>query len=197
MIDAPYELVIVALLPLTAVLLVTQANPYYALIIRGILGAVAALVYALFGAADVALTEALVGTMLSITLYVVAVRSSLSLRVGIVDGVGCPPGAEGIYHPKPPPDLEPLVPDLKRVLKQHYMRLELVGYTTPEALEAALSAKEIHAMYQPDAVARNASTSGLVVRTPHLYEMLQRALPAEIKIHSAETTAPATVKVTS
>ncbi|MEO0408107.1 MAG: hydrogenase subunit MbhD domain-containing protein [Cyanobacteria bacterium P01_A01_bin.135] len=198
MIDAPYELVIVALLPLTAILLVTQVNPYYALIIRGILGAVAALVYALLGAADVALTEALVGTMLSITLYVVAVRSSLSLRVGIVDGLGCPPGAEGIYHPEPPPTLEPLLPDLKQVLKQHHMRLELVGYMTAEAMEAAIAAKEIHAVYQPpQASDRAAGETGLAVRTPQLYNMLQSELPAQIKLYSAETTAPASLEVTS
>ena len=75
---------IVALLPLSAGMVVLQVNPYHALVIRGILGAVAALVYALMGAADVALTEALVGTMLAITLYAVAVRSSLLMRLGIV-----------------------------------------------------------------------------------------------------------------
>lgn len=67
---------IVALLPLTALLLVLQTNPYRALIMRGVLGAIAALTYALFGAADVALTEALVGTLLSMTLYAIAIRSS-------------------------------------------------------------------------------------------------------------------------
>jgi putative multicomponent Na+:H+ antiporter subunit B len=33
-----YIYVIVALLPLSALMLVTQANPYHALVIRGILG---------------------------------------------------------------------------------------------------------------------------------------------------------------
>lgn len=75
---------IVALLPLAAGMVVLQVNPYHALVIRGILGAIAALVYALLGAADVALTEALVGTMLAITLYAVAVRSSLLMRLGIL-----------------------------------------------------------------------------------------------------------------
>jgi uncharacterized MnhB-related membrane protein len=59
-----YVYIIVALLPLAASMVVLQVNPYHALVIRGILGAVAALVYAVLGAADVALTEALVGTML-------------------------------------------------------------------------------------------------------------------------------------
>ncbi|PSB13086.1 hypothetical protein C7B76_21020, partial [filamentous cyanobacterium CCP2] len=72
-----YIVAIVALLPLCALILTFQVNPYHALILRGILGAVAALVYAVLGGADVALTEALVGTMLAITLYAVAGRSSL------------------------------------------------------------------------------------------------------------------------
>ena len=71
-----YIVAITALLPLVAGLLVLQRNPYQALIIRGMLGAIAALIYALYGAADVALTEALVGAMLSTTLYAIAIRSS-------------------------------------------------------------------------------------------------------------------------
>lgn len=80
--DLPLLLPITALLPLTALLLVGQSNPYQSLVLRGILGAVAALIYALLGAADVALTEALVGTLLSTTLYAVALRSSMVLRLG-------------------------------------------------------------------------------------------------------------------
>ena len=79
-----YIYIIIALLPLSACKLLFQTNPYNALIIRGILGAVAALVYVVLGAADVALTEALVGTMLSITLFAVAVRSSLIMRLGVL-----------------------------------------------------------------------------------------------------------------
>jgi putative multicomponent Na+:H+ antiporter subunit B len=70
-----------ALLPLIAILLVVQSNPYQTLVLRGLLGAVSALIYALLGAADVALTEALVGTLLSTTLYAVALRSSMALRL--------------------------------------------------------------------------------------------------------------------
>ena len=72
---------ITALLPLTALLLVSQENPYQTLVLRGILGSVATLIYALLGAPDVALTEALVGTLLSTTLYAVALRSSMALRL--------------------------------------------------------------------------------------------------------------------
>lgn len=72
---------ITALFPLTAILLVTQKNPYQTLVLRGILGSVATLLYALLGAPDVALTEALVGTLLSTTLYAVALRSAMALRL--------------------------------------------------------------------------------------------------------------------
>ena len=74
-----YIYMITALLPLAAAMLVFQVSPYHALVIRGVLGAIAALVYTVLGAPDVALTEALVGTLLAITLYAVAVRSSMGL----------------------------------------------------------------------------------------------------------------------
>ncbi|MGF1482323.1 MAG: DUF4040 domain-containing protein [Cyanophyceae cyanobacterium] len=129
-----YIYVIVALLPLAALILVFQVNPYHALVIRAILGAVAALVYAVLGAADVALTEALVGTMLAITLYVVAVRSSLVMRLGILSG-----GAEAGC-------LAELIACLRKITSRHHLRLELVKYSNPKALEQALLAKEVHAI---------------------------------------------------
>ncbi len=79
--DLDLLLPITALLPLTAVLLVSQSNPYQTLVLRGILGSVSTLLYALLGAPDVAITEALVGTLLSTTLYAVALRSSMALRL--------------------------------------------------------------------------------------------------------------------
>jgi putative multicomponent Na+:H+ antiporter subunit B len=110
--DLPLLLPITALLPLTAILLVVQASPYQTLVLRGILGAVAALVYALLGAADVALTEALVGTLLSTTLYAVALRSSMVLRLGCADPVAVPSG---------------LRTQLSRWLETANLRLELVA----------------------------------------------------------------------
>jgi len=101
---------ITALLPLTAVLLVGQSNPYQTLVMRGILGSVATLLYALLGAPDVALTEAMVGTLLSTTLYAVALRSSMVLRLA------------------PPPHGERLAPEretaLRAWLDQVHLRLE-------------------------------------------------------------------------
>ena len=129
-----YIYIIVALLPLAALMVVFQVNPYHALIIRAILGAVAALVYAVLGAADVALTEALVGTMLAITLYVVAVRSSLVMRLGILQNSQT---EEEIYW-------QELIKNLRKVINQHHLRLELVEYPDTKTLNQALVAKEVH-----------------------------------------------------
>lgn len=128
---------IVALLPLAAIMLTVQVNPYNALVIRGILGAVAALVYAVLGAADVALTEAMVGTMLSITLYAVAVRSSLVMRLGVLtDGVDAEPAIAESFSP--------LLEKLRAVARKYHLRLELVAYADRPSLEQALLEKEVH-----------------------------------------------------
>jgi putative multicomponent Na+:H+ antiporter subunit B len=175
-----YVVAIAALLPLTALMLVLQVNPYNALVIRGILGAVAALVYALFGAADVALTEALVGTMLSITLYAVAVRSSMSMRLGVV---APGPDPEDGHQEFPYPD-EPLLSALRTMLKAHHMRLERVAYPGLPALRAALQNKEIHAICismdaQGTSLLPVDSTEPYHIQTRlwRLYELLQSEIP--------------------
>lgn len=148
-----YMLVIIALLPLSACMLIFQVNPYHALVIRGILGAVAALVYAVLGAADVALTEALVGTMLAITLYAVAVRSSLTMRLGVLEdgavkaednslGEG---KAVSVAAPQERRHFGQLMDDLRAIFSKHHMRIELVPYTDKQALHRALMEKEVHA----------------------------------------------------
>ena len=90
-----FEILLVALLPVTALITVLQQRPYYALISRGIMGVVAVMIYAAFGAADVALTEALVGTLLTVVLFAIAVRTSLAVRVGVLKTEGEP----GAGHP--------------------------------------------------------------------------------------------------
>jgi putative multicomponent Na+:H+ antiporter subunit B len=140
-----YIYIIIALLPLTACMLVFQVNPYHALVIRGILGAVAALVYAVLGAADVALTEALVGTMLAITLYVVAVRSSLVMRLGILKD-GTSEGSESLQDDgKAGCDFEELIDNLRTTISKYHLRLELVTYPDRQALNQGLIEKKIHA----------------------------------------------------
>ena len=129
-----YIYVVVALLPLTALMLVLQSNPYQALVVRAILGAVAALVYATLGGADVALTEALVGTMLATTLYIIAVRSSLVMRLGVVNYQNI----EQDNH------FDEFILNIKRAINPYHLRLEIVDYKNSQALEQALLEKEIH-----------------------------------------------------
>jgi putative multicomponent Na+:H+ antiporter subunit B len=167
MIDS-YIYIIIALLPLAALMLVFQVNPYHALVIRAILGAVAALVYAVLGAADVALTEALVGTMLAITLYVVAVRSSLVMRLGILKD----------FEAERDSYFEELITNLRRIINKHHLRLELVEYPNPQALERALMAKEVHAtctkpeQLEPDSYGRYHTA----IRVRRLFEIMETEL---------------------
>lgn len=163
---------ITALLPLTACILVFQSNPYHALVIRGILGAIAALVYAVLGAADVALTEALVGTMLAITLYAVAVRSSMVMRLGVLK--------EETDAPEGKRQFEQLMGDLQVILGKHHLRLELVSYEDREDLQRALMTREIHATCIRQAL--EGLESGQqpyqsATRIPRLHDILQAELP--------------------
>ncbi|MEM9770355.1 MAG: hydrogenase subunit MbhD domain-containing protein [Cyanobacteria bacterium P01_D01_bin.73] len=166
---------IAALLPIAAVMTTLQKNPYHALVVRGILGAIAALVYALLGAADVALTEALVGTMLAITLYAVAVRSSLVLKLGIVDPV------------------EPLLEDLRTFCDRHSLRLELHTLDDRQALDHALETKEVHAIALPTPLKSNGDKPyALTVRVPRLHELMQTELnPAIATLASVAIEDPA------
>jgi putative multicomponent Na+:H+ antiporter subunit B len=134
-----YVYVITALLPLSALMLVVQVNPYHALIIQGILGSLAALVFAILGAADVALTQALVGTLLGITLYVVTVRSSMVMRLGVIQDDNSQPDSETTSH------FAQLMDDLRAIFGKRHLRLELVPYTDTQTLQKALMNKEIHA----------------------------------------------------
>lgn len=163
MTDNSYLYIIIALLPLSACMLVFQVNPYNALVIRGILGAVAALVYAVLGAADVALTEALVGTMLAITLYAVAVRSSLIMRLGILqDGVA-------------QEDFGQLMNELRTILGKYHMGLELVTYPDPETLQQGLMDKEVHGICSLGLriPSDGQQTYQTTTRVKRLYEIIQ------------------------
>ena len=163
-----YIYVIVALLPLAALMLVFQVNPYHALVIRAILGAVAALVYAVLGAADVALTEALVGTMLAVTLYVVAVRSSLVMRLGILEE----------FEAERESYLAELITNLRKIINKHHLRLELIEYPNPQALERALIAKEVHAICtKPEQLEPESDRFARIeIRVRRLFEIMQTEL---------------------
>lgn len=147
------------LLPVTAGLVILQNNPYRALVARGMLGAMAATTYALLGAADVALTEALMGTMLAVTLYAIAVQSSLVFRLGFVDaGEGASPQGSN------------LLTCLRNTYQPYHLRVELVPYPSAIALERALSDREIHATYRP---AVSADRPVITTRVPRLYDIMQ------------------------
>lgn len=174
-----YIYVIIALLPLAAGMVVFQVNPYNALVIRGILGAVAAMVYAILGAPDVALTEALVGTMLAITLYAVAVRSSLVLRLGVLpqkNDDALPDGTVAEHF-------EQLIADLRKIFSKHHMRLELVPYPNTQALQQALIDKEVHAtcVMNPPATSEDENHSyQTVIRVKRIYEIMQSELASPV-----------------
>ncbi len=162
-----YLYIIIALLPLTAGLLVTQVNPYHALILRGVLGAVAALVDAVLGAADVALTEALMGTMLSVTLYAIAVRSSLVLRLGIIENQDS--------------SFQTLIEEFRNIFSKHYMRLEIVSYNNHQCLQNALKEKEVHATCAPILASDEfAETYQTEIRVQRIYNIIQ----SEISSHN-------------
>ena len=167
-----YVYVIVALLPIASLMLVFQSNPYQALVVRAILGAVAALVYATLGGADVALTEALVGTMLGTTLYVVSVRSSLVMRLGIIDRTKIEQEA---YFSES-------IAKLKKAIAHHHLRLEIIDYADLAALQQALAVKEVHAicteqeLKNENAVGAISSSLNITVRVHRLFEILQEEL---------------------
>lgn len=175
-----YLYVIIALLPLAAGLVVTQKDPYHALVMRGILGAIAAMIYAVLGAADVALTEALVGTMLAITLYAIAVRSSLVMRLGVLEGDS--PAAVD-------PSLDALMATVQTTLKHHYVRLEQVPYSNLLSLQRALADREVHGICVPSLQLNPNGHSlhlldsdlypyHLLIRVKRLYDIFLDELPA-------------------
>ena len=73
----PFEL----LLPVLGLLLSNSESPINSLIYRSFLGSIAALIYAALGAPDVALTEVMVGTLLSSLIYIVTIRSCYTVVV--------------------------------------------------------------------------------------------------------------------
>ncbi len=164
-----YVYIIVTLLPLAALILVLQVNPYQALVIRAILGAIAALVYAVLGSADVALTEALVGTMLAVTLYVIAVRSSLVMRLGIVSTNDT---SEEDY-------LTEILDSFKKVIYKYHLRLELVEYPNAFSLNKALTDKEVHGIIKKNYSSSNSETAyKTAFRVHRLFEIMQTELTA-------------------
>jgi putative multicomponent Na+:H+ antiporter subunit B len=187
-----YIYALTALLPVAAMMVVGQANPYHALVMRGILGAVAAMVYSLFGAADVALTEALMGTMLAITLYAIAVRSSLVMRLGVINQSQLTETQLRVKTERLE-QFQQLLSDIRTSLTPYHLRLELVPYPDMASLQQALEAKEVHAICSRQSWQETPQYS-LSVRVQRLYEILQPDLaqsPAKVHYQPvADLTAP-------
>jgi putative multicomponent Na+:H+ antiporter subunit B len=171
-------------------MLIFQTNPYHALVIRGILGAIAALVYTVLGAADVALTEALVGTLLAITLYAVAVRSSLVLRLGILkdersDSLREAPKDRDLPQAS---EFKQLIKDLQTIFSKRHMQVELISYLDREDLHQALLDKEVHAIcaqseqkHQHSTIDKNQlEPYHIATRLRRIYEILQTELGSSI-----------------
>jgi putative multicomponent Na+:H+ antiporter subunit B len=178
-----YIYVIVALLPLTSLMLVLQVNPYNALVMRAIVGAIATLVYVVLGAADVALTEALVGTMLAVTLYAIAIRSSLVMRLGIRPQDLAE--SEGYFTE--------LRAKLKKILHPYHLRLEISEYPSDRDLNQALASAEIHAICYPEQDAGSSSETKyrLAIRVHRLWEIMQKELNSpEVALSYVRTCSP-------
>ena len=90
----PFEFV----LPILGLLLIRTQSPIRGLIYRSFLGSIAALIYAVCGAPDVALTEVLVGTLLSSILYIITIRACYSVVIVVSDQYEVP--AEMMNHLK-------------------------------------------------------------------------------------------------
>lgn len=181
--ESSYLYAIAALLPIAAAMVIFEKNPYHALVIRGILGAVAALVYAVFGAADVALTEALVGTLLAIMLYAVAVRSSLVFRMGIMvdqmtNEAGETPSTKELIA-EADLSLQQLVTELRQCFRDYHLRVELVPYSDRADLNQALATKDVHAICVrlPEADPLAYQTQ---IRLRRLYDIVQDCPPSTV-----------------
>ncbi len=193
---------IMILFPLAAGMVVFQANPYYALVTRGILGAVAAMIYALLGAADVALTEALVGTMLSITLYAVAVRSSLVMRLGVLadqcsEAPKKSPNSEAaplsICDPVHQAHFAEIVAAYRQVIAPYHLRLELVPYDDIPELKSALAQREVHGICMPTGAAIPQAFETLI-RVPRLFALFQASISPTLIHHTCLKLTPTPVE---
>jgi putative multicomponent Na+:H+ antiporter subunit B len=176
-----YIYVITALLPLSALMLVLQVNPYHALVIQGISGAIAALVFALLGAADVALTQALMGTLLGIILYAVTVRSSMVMRLGVLQD------EDSQAENEVPGHFQQLLDELRAIARKRHMRLELVEYNNNETLHQALIDKEIHATCvkrSPWTEETQEQLYHTAIRVRRVYEIMQAELASSATILS-------------
>lgn len=83
--------------------------------------------------------------MLAITLYAVAVRSSLVMRLGVLKDESIEADGDSLRDGKAEHHFGQLIDELRTIFSKRHMRLELVPYTNTQALHRALMDKEVHA----------------------------------------------------
>jgi len=118
----------------------------------------------------------LMGTLLAITLYAVTVRSSLVLRLGVIEN-----GIENdaVSDDKKTGHFKQLIDDIRAVFKKRHMRLEVVPYATSQALQREKIEKEVHATCSPQ---EQLEKSGEVqpynttIRVRRVYEIMETEL---------------------
>ncbi|MFP4031050.1 MAG: hydrogenase subunit MbhD domain-containing protein [Desulfococcaceae bacterium] len=128
---------IAALLPISALITVWQRRPAFALLARGMMGGVATLLYAVLGAPDVALTEALMGTFLVVLLYAITVRATLVVRVAVV--------SEAVEAG--PTSCDPAVGPLRACCHRHHLEVEFLPMEDPRAAGEALADGRVDAAF--------------------------------------------------
>ena len=115
------------LLPILGILLIQSESPINSLIYRSFLGSIAALIYALVGAPDVALTEVMVGTLLSSLIYIVTIRACYSIVIVVDKNF-------------------PIDPELKSCLKNVFAELHLKIVYQEESFQAGVE-KNFHFLH--------------------------------------------------
>jgi uncharacterized MnhB-related membrane protein len=132
---------ITALLPVSALITVWQRRPAFALLARGMMGGVATLLYAVLGAPDVALTEALMGTFLVVLLYAITVRATLVVRVAVLAPETIPGTAPAAAS------CDPAVGPLRRCCHRHHLEVEFFPMADPLAAGEALAEGRVDAAF--------------------------------------------------
>jgi len=124
-------IVIVLLLPITAIMTIVQRRLLHAVISRAIFGISASLVYMYLKAPDVAITEALMGAILVTLLYVIAIKSSGIVRVGFVP--------VHMLMEKVKDEMQGVEAEiLKRFFTHHHLKYRLVEFENQRELIQAL-----------------------------------------------------------
>lgn len=160
------------LLVIFAILSVNTAKLRQAVIYLGLFSLISSFVYLIYGAPDVAIAQAAIGSAISTVLYLVAIRRSRVFTVyfirhseppsllppsGVQENQANPKGKQPkkANHKIPPPKRENSVPDYELLLKsleQYLMKMELEPHVifTYEPSQSLLKKREYDLVLKPD-----------------------------------------------